>query len=129
MAVSVMTMNAKKTLLLVLVLSVLFNGVFGVLQMNAQRTAWMFPELGPAVVQDSSYARAPGLELPGSLFGDLPGAYPIYNGNPLQTGNWTSARIPEISVLAIIIAAAFGIVPLVTVLVLGRRSYGASKTH
>lgn len=122
-------MNAKKTLLLVLVLSVLFNGVFGILQVNTQRASWMFPELGPAIVQDSSYARAPGLELPGSLFGDLPGAYPIYNGNPLQTSNWTSARTPEIPALAIIIAAAFAIAPLIIVLVLGRRSYGSSKTH
>ena len=122
-------MNAKKALLLVLVLSVLFNGVFMVQQGDTSSgNPWIFPELGPAVVQDSYFGRAPGLESPRGLNGDLPGAYPIYHGNPLQTGNWTSQGM-KLQVGTFLIAVAFGAIPLLLVFMLGRRSYGASKTR
>ncbi len=102
---------------------------------------WLFPEMGPAVLQDSYFFRAPALESPFGIIGDVPGGYSVYSGSPLvadtpsELADWIygsetlrlGAYRPDLS------AVLFASVPLVilvaVLLLLGRRSYGASKTH
>ena len=89
---------------------------------------WLFPELGPAVIQDSGLGRSPALESPFGIIGDIPGCYSLYDGNPLQhvdVGSPKQSSDMEIVILAIV----FAIIPLTGVLILGRRSYGATKTQ
>jgi hypothetical protein len=84
--------------------------------------------LGPAVIQDSNLGRAPALESPFGLIGDLPGLYSIYHGNPLQ-GSEEISVVPTQNSEMLLFALLFGIVPVILVLFLGRRSYGSSKTQ
>ncbi len=123
-------MQKKHLILLVMLISLAFNTIFVIsLSFNSRtETSWIFPELGPAVVQDSNYGRAPGLESPFGLIADIPGLYSIYHGNPLQnTGGGYSNQNPEAEI--ILLAFLFGVVPITLVLILGRRSYGSSKTQ
>ncbi|MDF1538281.1 MAG: hypothetical protein P1Q69_05215 [Candidatus Thorarchaeota archaeon] len=117
-------------LLLVLLLSLTFNVGFIIYHVSevSDNASWMFPELGPAVIQDSYYGRAPGLESPIGLIGDIPGLYSMYRGNPLQAGAW---NIPGVSPNGEIVAMAiaFALIPIIIVVALGRRSYGSSKTQ
>jgi len=91
-------------------------------------------------MQDSYYIRAPGLESPYGMIGDVPGGYPLYSGNPLQAelpGNLTdsselpgwqfSSPVPNMN--AVLLAITFAVVPIVLILILGRRSYGSTKTQ
>jgi hypothetical protein len=102
---------------------------------------WLFPELGPAVLQDSYFYRGPALESPFGIIGDVPGGYSIYSGNPLGADtpsgltDWMygsdalhlGTYYPSLSTALL---ASVPFVFLVAVLLLlGRRSYGASKTH
>lgn len=123
-------MRKKHLLLLVMLLSLAFNVGFIIYQVSGvnDNASWIFPELGPAVIQDSYYGRAPGLESPIGLIGDIPGLYSMYRGNPLQTGDWGIPGVsPSVEIL--ILAIAFALVPIVVVVALGRRSYGSSKTQ
>lgn len=123
-------MRKKHLLLLVLFLSLAFNFGFIIYHVSGvgDNVAWIFPDLGPAVIQDSYYGRAPGLESPIGLIGDIPGLYSMYRGNPLQTGDWD---IPGVSPSGeiVILAIAFALIPIIIVVALGRRSYGSSKTQ
>ena len=124
------TMNGKKLILGTLVLSLAFNAIFVIAEGLTMpgSSGWMFPDLGPAVIQDSSYDRAPALESPIEMIGDLPGLYPIYQGNPLQQVNET--HILHGNGLDMLpLAAVFGFVPFLILFILGRRSYGISKTQ
>jgi hypothetical protein len=91
-------------------------------------------------MQDSYYVRSPGLESPYGVVGDIPGGYPIYVGNPLQSSvpdNVTSSpnvvgwdysdATPEMKTL--LLAIVFVIAPITLILILGRRSYGSTKTQ
>jgi hypothetical protein len=117
-------------ILIVMLCSLAFNGIFmASLALNPQTEAtWIFPDLGPAVVQDSNIGRAPALESPFGLIGNIPGLYSIYHGNPLQgiEGGIVSSYL---NVEMILLALVIGIVPISIVLILGRRSYGSSKTQ
>jgi hypothetical protein len=123
-------LTRKRLLILAMLISLLFNITFITIQVSTERTdsQWMFPELGPAVIQDSVFGRAPALESPIGVIGNLPGALPIYNGNPLQTSNSsTTTRIPDVTGFLVIII--LGLAPILFVLIIGRRSYGTSKTQ
>jgi hypothetical protein len=104
-------------------------------------TGWIFPELGPAVIQDSYHNRAPALESPFGLIGDIPGGYSLYFGNPLQTGvhenltNWVNGpnqwaiSTPPPDLTPLFFGLAIALVPIIVIMFLGRKSYGASKTY
>ncbi len=123
-------MRKKHLLLSELLLSLAFNVGFITYHATGASgsVSWIFPELGPAVIQDSYYGRALGLESPIGLIGDIPGLYSMYRGNPPQTGDWD---IPGVSPNGeiLIIAIAFALIPTIIVVALGRRSYGSSKTQ
>lgn len=123
-------MNGKRIILVIIIASLSFNGIFIVGQnlTESNDIRWLFPEIGPAVIQDSNLGRAPSIESPFGIIGDLPGLYPIYDGNPLQ---YVSAiephQFPNTEI--VILAVMFSIIPFSIVVILGRRSYGASKTQ
>jgi len=91
-------------------------------------------------MQDSYYIRAPGLESPYGMIGDIPGGYPLYSGNPLQADapenptnssdliDWQFST-PPLDMNAVLFAISFALVPVALILVLGRRSYGSTKTQ
>ena len=122
-------------------LSFIFNIGFALsIQDNNQTTSWLFVDLGPAVMQDSYYIRSPGLESPYGVIGDIPGGYPLYSGNPLQSGfsenSTDSSEItvwylssPVLNMDTVLLAIGFAVVPVALILVLGRRSYGSTKTQ
>jgi hypothetical protein len=135
-------MRRRNLIPIVILLTVVFNIGFAIISMqNDGGFSWPFFELGPAVIQDSFYARAPGLESPFGMIGDIPGGYSLYTGNPLQTGsadNWTEflgtledwgVRIPNYDTNTIVVALLFAIVPILVIIILGRRSYGSTKTQ
>ena len=88
-------------------------------------------------MQDSYYIRSPGLESPFGMIGDIPGGYPLYSGNPLQSDipeNLTDSAewqfsAPALDMNAVLLAISFAVVPIVLILILGRRSYGSTKTQ
>jgi hypothetical protein len=104
-------------------------------------TDWLFPELGPAVIQDTQYGRAPILDSPFSPFGDVPGGYSPYWGNPLvdelAIDDWENIELqeelnlqgPEPDISILLQGLLITVVPLTVVFVAGRRSYGTSKTR
>ena len=87
-------------------------------------------------MQDSYYFRAPGLESPYGIIGDIPGGYPLYYGNPLQSylpENLTDSSNPmdlqsSFDMNAVLLAISFAVIPVALILILGRRSYGSTKT-
>ena len=123
-------MKGKRVIILLLVVSVLFNITFISIQTMREDAdpQWIFPELGPAVIQDSAFGRSPVLESPIGIIGDLPGGYSLYNGNPLQTGNLT-IPIQYIDESVLVIIVVLGVIPTLAVFIMGRRSYGSSKTQ
>lgn len=123
-------MNGKKIVLAFIIISTSFNFLFIVSQdsTHSEDVQWLFPELGPAVIQDSGFGRSPALESPFNIIGDLPGSYPLYDGNPLQHDG-VAIRQHPVEGEVLFIAIAFCVIPLSFVLVIGRRSYGASKTQ
>ena len=135
-------MRRRNLIPIVIILSVVFNIGFALYSNQGVDTVdWPFFELGPAVMQDSFYIRAPGLESPYGIIGDIPGGYSLYTGNPLQTG--TSDNItgilgiqddwminyPNYGVSTIVLAILFAVVPFLVIIILGRRSYGSTKTQ
>jgi len=126
---------------LIIGISLLFNFGFAfAYQSTESSNSWLFWDLGPAIMQDSYYIRAPGLESPYGIIGDVPGGYPFYSGNPLQpylSENLTESSNPvswnlttaSYNLNEVILAISFAIVPLAIILVLGRRSYGSTKTQ
>ncbi len=91
-------------------------------------------------MQDSYYIRAPGLETPYGIIGDIPGGYPLYSGNPLHSDSYENYTIPtETSdwyygtpipdMNSVLLAIIFAAVPVALILILGRRSYGSTKTQ
>lgn len=136
------TMKRSRLIPLVILISVIFNIGFATLASNnVDGLDWIFGELGPALLQDSYYSRAPGLETLFGIIGDVPGGYSLYSGSPLQSSdtNATSALPylaqpwptfgtgPDASIL--ILSVLFALVPLVSIIVIGRRSYGSTKTR
>ena len=133
----------KRTLIpIAIICSIAFNVGFVIYHgQGNQNVHWLFFELGPAVLQDSFFARAPGLESPFGMIGDIPGGYSLYSGNPLQTeylanltGFSDSSEFwifspPTFSIQNLIIGLLFAIVPLISIIILGRRSYGSTKTQ
>lgn len=78
-------MKKKGIIPLAILISLVFNfGYALVYQNTGQSNPWPFWDLGPSIVQDSYFVRAPGLESFYGIFGDVPGGYPLYSGNPLQ---------------------------------------------
>ena len=134
-------MRKKLLLLTIIVLSCIFNIGFAIfIESASQPVRWFTPELGPAIMQDSYYVRAPGLESPFGIIGDIPGGYSLYSGNPLQSGqlnnstevyatlNWFTAQAGiELSML--LLSLLIGVIPLLVILLVGRRSYGSTKTQ
>ena len=134
-------MKKKWIIPVVIVLSLIFNIGFALAFQNTnQSSSWIFNDLGPAVMQDSYYIRSPGLESPYGMIGDVPGGYPLYSGNPLQsdspenltdsssTTGWQFSA-PTLDMNVVLLAISFAIVPVTLILILGRRSYGSTKTQ
>ena len=126
---------------IIITISLLFNIGFALAIQNAsQSSPWVFFDLGPAVMQDSYYIRTPGLESPYGMIGDIPGGYPIYSGNPLQSEQpenftefnenlfWNYAPSTQ-NMSVLLLALVFAVVPVALILILGRRSYGSTKTQ
>jgi len=136
-----MKLRKKWIIPIIIVISLAFNFGFAFVYQHTDLTSsWFFTDLGPAVMQDSYYIRAPGLESPYGIIGDIPGGYPLYSGNPLQAGlhdNYTTPigstvwqygpPIPNMN--TVILAIIFAAVPVALILILGRRSYGSTKTQ
>jgi hypothetical protein len=136
-------LNKRILILVIFLASFLFNVLFlAFTQMQrVSDSGWIFPELGPAVIQDSYHNRVPGLESPFGMIGDIPGGYSLYSGNPLQTGvhenltNWVNGpnqimiQTPQPDLAPLFFSIALAIIPIILVIVLGRKSYGASKTY
>ncbi|TFG97181.1 hypothetical protein E4H12_09305 [Candidatus Thorarchaeota archaeon] len=134
-------MRKKWIIPIVIAISLIFNIGFALTFQNTnQSSPWLFSDLGPAVMQDSYYIRAPGLESPYGMIGDIPGGYPIYSGNPLQSDspeNLTDSSgsidwqlsTPALDLNAVLLAISFAVVPAALILILGRRSYGSTKTQ
>ncbi|MHA1637367.1 MAG: hypothetical protein ACTSUO_04760 [Candidatus Thorarchaeota archaeon] len=130
-------------ILFIIIISTTFNVFLLFLQSSADENplTWLFTDLGPAIIQDSYSTRAPGLESPYGLIGDIPGGYSLYNGNPLQTSipdtlsDWLVSQSDLIltnsqyNPIPLFLALGFTIIPLLFVLLMGRKSYGASKTY
>jgi hypothetical protein len=125
-----------------MLLSIAFNiGFAFYVNFTNSQIPWIFPELGPAVMQDAYHDRAPALESPFGQIGDIPGGYSLYGGNPLQSGayddfvDWfensgiLSRASLTLDMTALVLAVSILIIPIAILLVLGRRSYGSSKTH
>jgi len=135
------TLRKKWMIPIIIVISLAFNFGFAFFYQNTgQSSYWLFTDLGPAVMQDSYYIRAPGLESPYGIIGDIPGGYTLYLGNPLQSDlydNYTipieptdwqyGAPIPNMSTISL--AIIFAAVPVALIVILGRRSYGSTKTQ
>ncbi len=133
----------KRMILIALLLSVSFNvlAAFAVSAFPRTSQAWLFPDLGPGILQDSYYSRAPALESLFGAIGDVPGGYSLYAGSPLQGGfndnlsTWMVGSIPwRLSMpasegSAIVAAIAVAALPLLIVFIFGRRSYGSTKTR
>ena len=132
----------KRGVLIVLAISLGFNITF-LFFMNAiemPSADWLFTDLGPALMQDSYQNRAPSLESPFGMIGDLPGGYSFYVGNPLQTGPenlsaWIlqiepgEIQTPALGFEMMLGALIIALCPLVAVIILGRKSFGVAKTQ
>jgi hypothetical protein len=136
-------MTRRQLLVLLILASTTFNVLFVIVAgiKNDTQTGWVFADLGPAVIQDSYHDRAPALESPFGMIGDVPGGYSLYSGNPLQNedsynlSDWIAGEAPfslEDSTILFdyfILAALFAFVPLIVIIMAGRRSFGSAKTQ
>ena len=135
-------MRRRNLIPILILLSLVFNIGFALFATQGEEgISWLFFDLGPAVIQDSFYMRAPGLESPYGMIGDVPGGYSLYTGNPLQTGsyeNWTGLlgiqdewliNYPNYDVSTIVVALLFAVIPVLIIVILGRKSYGSTKTQ
>jgi len=134
-------MRKRMMIPIIIALSLLFNFGFALIfQNDGQSSLWVFFDLGPAVMQDSYCIRSPGLESPFGMIGDIPGGYPLYSGNPLQSERpenftefsenivWNYAQSPQ-NMSVLLLALVLSVVPVALILILGRRSYGSTKTQ
>lgn len=92
-------------------------------------------------MQDSYSNRAPALESPFGMIGDIPGGYPLYVGCPLQSNppETLSPWIPSCdfgawnllteNIEMLLTALLISLIPLLVILVLGRKSFGSAKTQ
>ena len=133
----------KRMILTALLLSISFNvlAAFAVSAFPRTSQAWLFPDLGPGILQDSYYSRAPALESLFGAIGDTPGGYSLYEGSPLQGGfndnlsTWMAGSLPwslptpNPHASATLAAIAVAVFPLLVVFIVGRRSYGSTKTR
>ncbi len=133
-------MKRRRLAPVILLLSLIFNaGVvihFGIRTVSL--AGWFLPSLGPAVIQDSYLGRAPALETLFGAIGDVPGGYPMYTGNPLQmddldrVGSWMGTPLrplppqSQIDIPTMLLALCMLAIPVLTIIFLGRRSYGYS---
>ena len=136
-------MTRRQLLVILILASTSFNMLFLVVTGldGTTHSGWPFSDLGPAVIQDSYHDRAPALESPFGMIGDVPGSYSPYSGNPLQdevfedVSDWISGGVPvsmgkdSIEYGYLILAALIAIVPLLVVIIAGRRSFGSAKTQ
>ena len=135
-------MRKRSLIPIVILASVAFNIGFVILVNQGDGGfRWPFVDLGPAVIQDSFFVRAPGLESPYGMIGDVPGGYSLYTGNPLQTEpseNLTGVlgvqdeweiTFQQQDGSTLLVAVIFAVVPLLGIIILGRRSYGSAKTQ
>ena len=135
-------MRRSTAIALTILISTAFNiWVAIVIDSNATSYGWPFSELGPAILQDSYYSRAPGLETVYGTIGDVPGGYSLYSGSPLQDSDLnTTAALPHfaqpwpifiqtIEGPMLMLAVLFAVVPLISIIIIGRRSYGSTKTR
>ena len=66
-------MRRRNLIPIAILLSVVFNIGFALIVTQGEGGIdWPFFDLGPAVIQDSLYVRAPGLESPYGMIGDVP---------------------------------------------------------
>ena len=134
----------RRQLLVILILASTSFNVLSFIAVGLKGTTysgWPFTDLGPAVIQDSYHDRAPSLESPFGMIGDVPGGYSPYSGNPLQhevfddLSDWISGEAPfsigidSIEYGYLFLAALIAIVPLLVVIIAGRRSFGSAKTQ
>ena len=134
-------MRKSTVLVAIIFMSITFNiGYTIIAQTQDQTVRWPLFEIGPSIVQDSYYIRAPGLESPFGIIGDIPGGYSLYTGSPLQTesqDNLTDSSVPQswtyglprVEWSVILLGVLFAAVPLSLILLLGRKSYGSTKTQ
>jgi hypothetical protein len=134
-------MRKRGLIPIIIILSILFNLGYAITAQNTNRiNQWPFFELGPAIMQDSFYIRAPGVESPFGIIGDVPGGYSLYSGNPLQSeidNNQTGFVNPQIWIYGradiempiVLLGIFFALIPVVLLLFMGRRSYGSTKTQ
>jgi len=134
-------MRKRGMIPIIILLSIAFNIGYAITAQGPNRaTQWPFFELGPAIMQDSFYIRAPGVESPFGIIGDVPGGYSLYTGNPLQSGidsnqiDSTTLQVwiygqPVIDMSAILLGVLFTLIPVAVILFIGRRSYGSTKTQ
>ena len=136
-------MTRRQLLVLLILASTAFNVLCIIVAgtESQSQSEWPFVDLGPAVIQDSYSNRAPALESPFGMIGDVPGGYSLYSGNPLQTGghddlsDWIAGEAPfstedgAIQLDYLILAILFAIVPLIVISIAGRRSFGSAKTQ
>ena len=133
-------MRKKIAIPIIIVMSIIFNIGYAIASQDSNKTIeWPFSELGPAIMQDSYYVRAPGVESPFGIIGDVPGGYSIYSGSPLQSGPVDryndslsvfnpTYRLASMDLGVIILGVLFAVVPVTLILILGRKSYGSTKT-
>ncbi|NHJ12655.1 MAG: hypothetical protein EAX95_03225 [Candidatus Thorarchaeota archaeon] len=136
---------ARKARLILFALTVAlsFNVTFIVLYNSVApaSSSWPFLDLGPGLMQDSYSNRAPSLESPFGMIGDIPGGYSLYAGCPLQPNppdtllpwipsvdSW-AFQSPSEDIGMALVAFLVSIVPLGVVLLLGRKSFGSAKTQ
>ena len=135
-------MRKGSLLIVIILLASAFNIGFLLMSSSADENTsiWPFYDLGPAIIQDSYYVRAPGLESPYGLVGDVPGGYSLYSGNPLQIyssnmSDWIISQdelgLSETAFESeqLFLALGFAIIPIIFIIFLGRKSYGATKTR
>ena len=135
-------MRKRNLIPIVILASIAFNiGFVFFIGQGEGGIHWPFVDLGPAVIQDSFFVRAPGLESPYGMIGDVPGGYSLYTGNPLQSESSVNLTgilgIPDEWVFTfqhydagiILVAVLFAVAPLSIIIILGRRSYGSTKTQ
>jgi hypothetical protein len=132
-----------RLILLALVVALIFNVVFIVFHNTEEpnSSSWPFLDLGPGLMQDSYNNRAPALESPFGMIGDIPGGYSLYAGCPLQPNppDTLLPWIPSVDSWALqspsgdsrmaFVALLVSIIPLGAVLLLGRKSFGSAKTQ
>ncbi|MHA1924369.1 MAG: hypothetical protein ACXABV_06000 [Candidatus Thorarchaeota archaeon] len=136
-------MTRRQLLVLLILASTAFNVLFIIVAGTESQaeSEWPFVDLGPAVIQDSYHNRAPVLESPFGMIGDVPGGYSPYSGNPLQNdvpeglSDWIAGETPFsvedmlIQIEYLLLAVLFAIIPLLVIIIAGRKSFGSAKTQ